>query len=441
MVFVGQLELLDKLKSPTMRQLDQRVSVYTRLDSLSPDDVVGYVQHRLQIAGASPNLPMFAPMALALLHEASGGIPRIINRLCDRALHIAWERRSPLIDRALMQDALGHSSAGSAPTLTLVEPLALASGGVSIENSHEVETTTAIDEAADTDARITTPPLGENAPVAAYNFASSLTDADTHGSTVVSVAESFDSFESEHATTNERGLSSSIETPRRRLLDTTDSPQGLRRWARPAAIAAVALLALNAVVAGASFVPTQLNQRVEARDLPPLPPTPAMLRPVVLPDEQTNPAKPVAAKPAAPRSTAPSTVVSNSTAPSGLTPNAAAGNPATASTPANASGRSTGVANPAVTKPGASQGGDFVVAVGAYNSATRADSLVQTLTANGFRAFTRPLSLKDRVLQQVWLGPYPTLQAAQQELNRLRASGGYGDAHIVLPRGSSGQAP
>jgi cell division septation protein DedD len=85
--------------------------------------------------------------------------------------------------------------------------------------------------------------------------------------------------------------------------------------------------------------------------------------------------------------------------------------------------------------------GQFLVAVGAYGSTARASRLVETLAANGFRAFARTLSLRDRVLHQVWLGPFDALSTAQQELERLRSAGDYADAHILPARRPSDQAP
>jgi type II secretory pathway predicted ATPase ExeA len=110
-VFVGQLELHDKLKLPEMRQVDQRVCVYCKLDPLTADAVTAYVQHRLEVAGGSPDRVTFAPEVFELLHRRSGGIPRVINRICDRALHLAYLKRTATVDLPTLEAALvdvGH---------------------------------------------------------------------------------------------------------------------------------------------------------------------------------------------------------------------------------------------------------------------------------------------------------------------------------------------
>jgi general secretion pathway protein A len=84
-VLVGQLNLKDLLRSPELRQLDQRVSIRYELKPLTRQETAAYVAHRLTIAGGGA-VVTFAPKALDLVHRFSGGIPRLINLMCDRAL-------------------------------------------------------------------------------------------------------------------------------------------------------------------------------------------------------------------------------------------------------------------------------------------------------------------------------------------------------------------
>jgi general secretion pathway protein A len=84
-ILVGQLNLQTLLRSPEMRQLDQRVSIRYDLKPLSAEETAAYVQHRLSIAGGGAAVT-FAPKALARVHRVTAGIPRLINLLCDRAL-------------------------------------------------------------------------------------------------------------------------------------------------------------------------------------------------------------------------------------------------------------------------------------------------------------------------------------------------------------------
>jgi len=106
-VLVGQLELRAKLKLSEMRQLDQRVSVRCDLDPLSSDGVAAYIAHRLQVAGGVVDRVEFGPDAIDLISEASGGVPRIINLVCDRALLRGYQARAWRIGRDLVEQALG----------------------------------------------------------------------------------------------------------------------------------------------------------------------------------------------------------------------------------------------------------------------------------------------------------------------------------------------
>ena len=103
-VLVGQLSLDATLRSPELRQLDQRISIRHRLRPLTRPEVAGYVQHRLGVAGA-PFAVRFEPGALDRLHRYAGGIPRLINLLCDRALLAGFSARTSQIDEAMIDRA------------------------------------------------------------------------------------------------------------------------------------------------------------------------------------------------------------------------------------------------------------------------------------------------------------------------------------------------
>src|SRR5436309_12850750 len=91
-ILVGQLNLQTQLRSPELRQLDQRVSIRYELKPLDAETVSAYVAHRLTIAGGGGSIA-FAPKALRELHRRSGGIPRLINLICDRALLAGYSAR------------------------------------------------------------------------------------------------------------------------------------------------------------------------------------------------------------------------------------------------------------------------------------------------------------------------------------------------------------
>jgi general secretion pathway protein A len=87
-----------------MRQLDQRVSIRYQLNPLSRDECAAYVAHRLAIAGGSANVS-FTSRAVDLVHRFTGGTPRLINLLCDRALLGGYSERQSRITPDLVKRA------------------------------------------------------------------------------------------------------------------------------------------------------------------------------------------------------------------------------------------------------------------------------------------------------------------------------------------------
>jgi general secretion pathway protein A len=104
-ILIGQLNLGTLLRSPELRQLDQRVSIRYQLEPLDRETVGAYVAHRLTIAGGSAAVT-FAPKALDRLHRLSGGIPRLINLICDRALLAAFSVR----ENRITPDMVAHAA-------------------------------------------------------------------------------------------------------------------------------------------------------------------------------------------------------------------------------------------------------------------------------------------------------------------------------------------
>jgi general secretion pathway protein A len=94
-VLVGQLNLLDVLAQPGQRQLDQRVSLRAVLQPLGRLDLEAYVMHRISVAGKAADVT-FEDRALDLIMKVSGGVPRLINLICDRAL-MAGARSDALV--------------------------------------------------------------------------------------------------------------------------------------------------------------------------------------------------------------------------------------------------------------------------------------------------------------------------------------------------------
>lgn len=113
-LLLGQPELVDMLARPELRQLAQRIVARYHLTPLDKNEVAAYVKHRLEVAGTE--WPPFADGLWGLLHKLSGGVPRVINVLCDRALLGAFVQRKHWVDRAtLLQAAREVLAPGALP--------------------------------------------------------------------------------------------------------------------------------------------------------------------------------------------------------------------------------------------------------------------------------------------------------------------------------------
>lgn len=84
-VLVGQPELRQLIGMPDLRQLNQRITVKFHLGALSEDDVCAYIVHRLRVSGAT-DPEFFSSDAQRAVHQATGGIPRMVNVVCDQSL-------------------------------------------------------------------------------------------------------------------------------------------------------------------------------------------------------------------------------------------------------------------------------------------------------------------------------------------------------------------
>lgn len=113
-ILLGQPELKEKLEQPELRQLSQRIIARFHLDSLPKKDVGAYVAHRLSVAGLQRQL--FPDSTIAKLYQLSGGVPRVINVLCDRALLGTFTQGKDRVSRATLSKAarevFGESTSG-----------------------------------------------------------------------------------------------------------------------------------------------------------------------------------------------------------------------------------------------------------------------------------------------------------------------------------------
>ena len=102
---LGQPELRDRLNSPRLRQLRQRITVRYHLQPLTREEVAQYIQHRLGLAGAKGR-PTFTKPALWRVRNYSGGIPRMVNAVCDKAMLAGFVEHSDLINYRMVGRAI-----------------------------------------------------------------------------------------------------------------------------------------------------------------------------------------------------------------------------------------------------------------------------------------------------------------------------------------------
>jgi general secretion pathway protein A len=109
-ILVGQPELNTLLARPDMRQLAQRVTARYNLQALLPAETRAYAAHRCQVAGAET--PLFSSFALHWVHWLTGGVPRLVNILCDRSLLAAYARGKNRVSVSIVRAAAREVETG-----------------------------------------------------------------------------------------------------------------------------------------------------------------------------------------------------------------------------------------------------------------------------------------------------------------------------------------
>jgi type II secretory pathway predicted ATPase ExeA len=104
-ILAGQPELSDKLNSPELVQLTQRVRLRFHLTALSKAETNSYIEHRLEVAG-SQGRRIFAEDTFATMYRYTGGVPRLVNTLCDTALMAAFGRDKDTVDAEELNAAI-----------------------------------------------------------------------------------------------------------------------------------------------------------------------------------------------------------------------------------------------------------------------------------------------------------------------------------------------
>lgn len=145
LVLCGQPQLRERLNDPDLRQLKQRVTLRCVLKPFTPEETGAYIATRIRAASGDPRR-LFTREAVVLVHEASGGIPRVINVLCDNALVTGFGIGRQPVDRALVLDVLrdfdiaraqgepeGERAASPEPAAPRAETVALSAADASGE--------------------------------------------------------------------------------------------------------------------------------------------------------------------------------------------------------------------------------------------------------------------------------------------------------------------
>jgi type II secretory pathway predicted ATPase ExeA len=371
-VFIGQPELHAKLKLPEMRQVDQRVCGYLRLEPMDRDAVAGYIDHRLHVAaGGRRARVLFTPQIVDVLHRRCGGVPRLINRVCDRALQLAYERGAERVEQDVLDTALIEvGSATLSPTwdsIMFAEPAAPRPAATAPLPPVQAEQKSAPNDIENFDNDVDQ----SGAP----NLATPSRDL-TPAPTLIADKAPVARTQPPRA----RGIAPTADAPARRVKQDwpkdvrsgTDIHQPWRLWTR-AALALAASVTIIAAIAGALFV----RETMRPLALPPSPKAPATAMPGIV---------------------APAASLSDAVGPTAVSSGAAA---------------------------------KYLVAVGVFASRESAGQLVDTLTKSGLAVMQRTIQLRQQPVEQIVLGPFLSHYDAVAELRRLQALGGFDAAKVI----------
>lgn len=103
-ILLGQSELATMLTRPDLSQINQRITSRYHLGGLQRNDLSGYIRHRITVAGGGRS-PLFDKRASKTIYELTGGIPRLINNLCDRSLLGAYSEGKEQVDQQIVKRA------------------------------------------------------------------------------------------------------------------------------------------------------------------------------------------------------------------------------------------------------------------------------------------------------------------------------------------------
>ena len=106
LILSGQPQLAEKLASERLTQLRQRISIVARLNPFTAAETREYIEHRLRVAGAVSDKPLFSEQAYAMIAEQSCGIPRNINNLCFNSMSLACALKREHVDALMVQETI-----------------------------------------------------------------------------------------------------------------------------------------------------------------------------------------------------------------------------------------------------------------------------------------------------------------------------------------------
>jgi general secretion pathway protein A len=121
-ILAGQPQLADNIGSQELLQLRQRISIFARLRSFTPEETTLYILHRLRVAGYNSDMPLFTKDALALIAMCSEGLPRNINNLCFNALSLGSALQQKPIDREVIRQVIDDLDIGPRRKRASVSP-------------------------------------------------------------------------------------------------------------------------------------------------------------------------------------------------------------------------------------------------------------------------------------------------------------------------------
>jgi general secretion pathway protein A len=116
-ILIGQPELRETLRLQSLRQFAQRIAIDHHIEALQEDETEKYVLHRVSVAGGSADL--FTPEALACIHDCTGGVPRLVNMVCDTALVYGFSDQRPCIEPDIIEQVIRDRMTGGLLPLKL----------------------------------------------------------------------------------------------------------------------------------------------------------------------------------------------------------------------------------------------------------------------------------------------------------------------------------